>query len=104
MKTSKQELRQAFKRLDQELPPRMAAVIRWLRHPASRWVRIPAGIALILGGVLSVLPIFGLWMLPIGLLLLALDAQFLQRPMARFVMWCLHRLDQFRRRADARRK
>ena len=33
----------------------------------------PAGLLLILGGVLSFLPIRGIWMLPLGLLLLAED-------------------------------
>lgn len=94
----KQKLRQAFKRLDSELPPRLAGAMRWLRHPASRWVRIPAGIGLTIGGCLSILPVFGLWMLPLGLLLLAMDAPFLQAPMARFVGWGLDRLDWWRLR------
>ena len=100
MKTSKQELRKAFRRLDSELPPRLAGALRWLRHPDSRWVRVPAGLLLILGGLASFLPILGLWMLPLGLLLLAIDAPFLQRPMAGIVNRILNWLD--RRRARKR--
>src|SRR5262249_22278766 len=63
-------------RLDQllaALPPRLRSGIQWLLLPSSTWIRIPAGALLICGGVLSFLPILGLWMLPLGLLLLAED-------------------------------
>lgn len=98
MDVRKQELRKAFKRLDSELPPKLAATMRWLRHPDSRWVRIPAGLLLTLGGCLSILPVLGLWMLPLGLLLLAMDAPFLQAAMARFVGRILDFLDWWRSR------
>ena len=64
----------------------------------SRLVRIPAGIGLIAGGIFSFLPLLGAWMLPLGLLLLAADFPVLQRPMARFALWCLGLLDRFRSR------
>ncbi|MCR4523037.1 MULTISPECIES: hypothetical protein [Bosea] len=96
--SSRQELRRAFKRIERELPPRLAAGLRWLRHPESRLVRVPAGIALIAGGIFSFLPLLGAWMLPLGLLLLAADMPILQRPMARFALWCLSLLDRFRSR------
>lgn len=96
--SSRQELRRAFKHIERELPPRLAAGLRWLRHPDSRLVRIPAGIALIAGGIFSFLPLLGAWMLPLGLLLLAADIPILQRPMARFALWCLDLLDRFRSR------
>lgn len=86
MKTGKQALRQAFRRFEQEVPPWLGSGVRWLRHPASRWVRIPVGILLMLGGVFAILPGLGVWMLPLGLLLLAADIPFLQRPMARFTI------------------
>lgn len=92
-----QELRAAFKRLERDLPKRLASTLRWLRHPASRWARLPAGLALIFGGVFSFLPILGVWMLPLGLMLIAADVPFLQRPMARFTMWVMDRVDGFRK-------
>nr|WP_047579801.1 hypothetical protein [Methylobacterium sp. ZNC0032] len=94
----RQELRRAFKHIERELPPRLARSLRWLRHPDSRLIRIPAGIALIAGGIFSFLPVLGAWMLPLGLLLLAADIPILQRPMARFALWCLRLLDRFRSR------
>ena len=104
MTTGKHELRRAFKRLERNLPPRAGSVIRWLRHPASRWVRLPAGLVLVMGGILSILPFLGLWMLPLGLLLLAIDAPFLQRPMARFVSWGLDLWERRKARAAARER
>lgn len=38
-----------------------------------RRVRIPTAFLLILGGVFSFLPVLGIWMLPLGLMLLAVD-------------------------------
>jgi hypothetical protein len=55
------------------------------------WVRIPAGLALIVGGFLSILPVFGLWMLPFGLVLLAEDVPPLRRASGRVLAWIEHR-------------
>lgn len=89
----RQELRTAFKRVERSLPPRVASKLRWLRHPASRWVRLPSGVALAVGGVFSFLPVLGIWMLPLGLMLVAADVPFLRLPMARFTMWAIDRVD-----------
>ena len=91
-------LRQAFKRLEQEVPERVSSALRWLRHPASRLVRIPVGPLLILGGIFSILPGLGIWMLPLGLSLLASDVPFLQKPVARFTIWSAEKWAGLRRR------
>jgi len=70
-----------------KLSPRAAKFIGWLRKPSSRWVRIPIAILLILGGVFSILPVLGLWMLPLGLVLFAQDVPVLQKPIARMLGW-----------------
>jgi hypothetical protein len=74
-------------RLENELPESASGFLRWLREPSSRWVRIPMGILLIVGGLLSFLPILGLWMVPLGALLLAQDIPFLRRPVGRALVW-----------------
>ena len=76
-----------LRRLLRRLPSRMQAITRWLRKPASRWARIPAGILLIIGGCLAILPVFGLWMLPLGLMLLADDIPPLRRFRDRALDW-----------------
>jgi len=102
MSQGARELRFAFKRLERELPHRLASWMRWLRHPGSRWVRLPAGIVLIVGGIFSILPLLGLWMLPLGLMLIAADVPFLRGPMARLIMWGVGRLDRSRARRAKR--
>ncbi|MEH6949782.1 hypothetical protein V4R08_00225 [Nitrobacter sp. NHB1] len=69
------------------MPPRLAKFIGWVRKPSSRLVRIPLAIVLIVGGIFSFLPVLGLWMLPLGLILIAQDLPFLQGPMARMLGW-----------------
>jgi hypothetical protein len=76
-----------LERLIDRLPSALQATVRWLRRPSSRWVRIPVGLLLIVGGVLSVLPLLGLWMLPIGLVLLAEDVPLLRRWRDRMLNW-----------------
>lgn len=56
--------------------PRLGAALR----PGSR-VRLPVAVLLILGGLVGFLPVLGFWMLPLGLLLLAIDLPAL-RPVA----------------------
>ncbi|MCG6122545.1 MAG: hypothetical protein MEP57_07540 [Microvirga sp.] len=87
MSDSKRLLRQAFKKLEAEVPNWLGRALRWLRHPASRFVRIPAGLVFVVGGFLAFLPVLGLWMLPLGLMLIAYDVPVLQRPMSRFTLW-----------------
>lgn len=86
-----ERLNRQLDRIERELPRGVGRSIRWLRAPSSRWLRIPAGVVLILGGIFSILPILGLWMLPLGLLLLAQDLPFLRRPMGRALL-CIERL------------
>jgi hypothetical protein len=69
-----------IERLIDRLPgARLRAGVRWLRKPSAHWLRLPAGLLLIVGGLLSFLPILGIWMLPLGLLLLAEDVPAVRR-------------------------
>ena len=54
-------------------------------------MRVPAGVLLILGGFLAILPIFGLWMLPLGVVLLSDDVPPLRRMTGRILAWIEHR-------------
>lgn len=69
-------------------------------------VRLPVAILLILGGLLSILPFLGIWMLPLGLMLLAIDVPMLQRPVSRGVVRARRaaslRLRRLRRRSARR--
>ena len=81
------EIDRHFAWFESKLSPRLAKFVGWLRRPSSALVRIPLAILLVVGGVFSFLPILGLWMLPLGLLLIAQDVPFLQKPLARMLGW-----------------
>ncbi len=76
-------------RLERELErlqaasPRFGGLLARLRSPRARLVRIPVAVLLILCGFLGFLPVLGFWMVPLGLLLLALDIPALQGPVGR---------------------
>ncbi|MCP3390507.1 hypothetical protein NLM27_17145 [Bradyrhizobium sp. CCGB12] len=74
-------------RLVHRLPPRVGDTVTYLLKPSSRWVRIPSGALLIVGGVLSFLPILGVWMLPLGLALLAEDVPALRSSRSKVLDW-----------------
>jgi hypothetical protein len=76
-----------LERLIDRLPGRFRTAVRWLRKPSSRWVRIPAGVLLIGGGLLGMLPLLGFWMLPLGLILLAEDVPLLRTWRDRILTW-----------------
>ncbi len=73
--------------LCRHLPDRVQRALSWLRRPSSRWLRIPVGVLFILGGLLFILPLLGLWMLPVGLVLLAEDVRPLRRATDRALCW-----------------
>ena len=64
-----------------KLPVRLRSGVEWLREPSRRWLRLGAAVFLILGGFLSILPVFGLWMLPLGLALMSDDLPWLKVPL-----------------------
>jgi len=80
MGKSADRLNRLFDRLERRIPEVAARMLARVRRPEARWVRIPLGILLVLGGIFSFLPVLGIWMLPLGLLLLAVDIIFLQAP------------------------
>jgi hypothetical protein len=83
-------------RFEERLPVWIARKSRALREPQAKFVRIPTAGLLIFGGVFSFLPVLGIWMLPLGLLLLAVDMPTLRPPMARLLQWIERRWPQRR--------
>lgn len=76
-----------LERLIERLPRFLRSSVRWLRQPSLIWLRIPAGVLLIAGGLLSFLPILGLWMLPLGAMLLSDDLRSLRALRIRLLDW-----------------
>lgn len=101
-KESQMELDRHFAWFEAKLPAGPARFVNWLRKPSSRFVRIPMALLLILGGIFSILPVLGLWMLPLGLLLFAQDVPFLQKPMAQLLGWIERKWIERQRRKSMR--
>ena len=89
---SRKELDEAYEGLEKEAPDSVSRAIRWLRDPNARWVRVPLGVLLVLGGLVGpFVPVLGIELLPLGLLLLAEDVPFLRKPVARSTLWLEHK-------------
>jgi hypothetical protein len=96
--TARRERR--LEQLIDRLPKSWRSTARWLRQPSQRWLRICTGVLLIVGSFFSILPLFGLWMLPLGLVLLAEDIQVLRRALDRILEWIERRRPHWFRRAN----
>lgn len=83
----RRKLERQLDRIETQLPDLATGWLAWLRRPSHRLVRIPIGVLLVIGSVFSILPLLGMWMLPLGLMLLAIDVPFLQRPTTRMLSW-----------------
>ncbi|MCU0802600.1 MAG: hypothetical protein MUD11_12650 [Rhodobacteraceae bacterium] len=77
------------------LLPALRGPLRVLR--GNRWllVRLPLALVFIAGGLLSFLPFLGVWMLPFGLLLLAVDLPFLRGPISALMVRLRRRIGRW---------
>lgn len=96
----RKELEQAYDRLEQELPDRVRGLVRWVRHPNSRWVRLPLGVLFIAASFFWFLPVVGIEWLPLGLMLIAQDVPILRKPVARGMLWLLDKWKAIRKRRE----
>ena len=87
LKKTKDELDAHLERFEHRLPNSLGGFVRWLRKPGSAWVRVPLGLALILGGIVGFLPILGFWMVPLGFIVLARDIPFVRPPLIKLLDW-----------------
>jgi len=97
-----ERLHRRLDRLERRLPGWMARGFRRLREPSARSLRALVGLLLVAAGLLSFLPVLGLWMLPLGLLLLAQDLPPLRRPIRRALVLAELRWKRWRRRRAGR--
>lgn len=95
----KRRLIRQFEMLERRIPA-LQSPIRLLLRDSWTLVRLPLAILIIAGGLLSFLPFLGLWMLPLGVLLLAVDIPVLRPSASAFVIrgrrWTTERLRQLR--------
>ena len=94
----RRRLARQFHALERAAPPRLRGTIRAAQGTRALPVRVPAGLLLVAGGVFSFLPVLGLWMLPAGLLMLAVDLPPLRGPVSAAIIPVRRRWKTRRRR------
>ena len=85
-------------RFQNHIPTWVSHNLNRLRRKRAIWGRVPTGVALVGGGVLGFLPlpIVGIWMLPVGLALLAHDIPTMRRPMAHLLHFTNRKIEKRR--------
>jgi hypothetical protein len=79
------DLDDEMNRLIDRMPTKVGHAMRKVRSPEAAPYRIPAGVALTVGGVFGFLPILGFWMVPLGLAVMAQDVPVMRKPTAHLV-------------------
>jgi len=102
MTREEKRLGRQFDRLER-LVPGLHGRTGPLRSRGAMLFRVPLGILLVIGGIFSILPFLGLWMIPLGLLLLAIDLPFLRPHVNAAIIRGRRRVDLLRRRWWPRR-
>ena len=73
-----------------------------VRIPAHPLMRALLGIVLVFGGIFSFLPILGIWMLPLGVIILSIDSalirRFRRKSTVQLGRWLVQRWPNFARR------
>jgi hypothetical protein len=97
MTREQERLERQFDKLE-DLVPGLKGRTGPLRSRGAIFFRVPLGILLVLGGLFAVLPFLGLWMIPMGLLLLAIDLPFLRPHVNAAIIRGRRKIDLLRRR------
>jgi hypothetical protein len=95
---ARQKLDRYLDKLAVYLPGWLCRTVKLLREPERIVLRAFVSLLLIVGGVLSFLPVLGIWMLPLGLIIISQDLAFLQRPLATSLAWIERRWQSWRAR------
>ena len=77
------------------LVPVLRGPLTILRRDGLRLVRLPLALVFIACGFLWFLPVFGFWMLPLGLLLLAIDLPLLRGPISALLIRSRRRINRW---------
>ena len=79
------DLHEEMNRLQNHIPTWVGHNLNRLRGKRAIWVRVLTGVALIVAWGFLPLPLVGIWMLPVGLVLLAHDIPIVRAPIARLL-------------------
>ena len=101
MSKDEQRLQRQFEAIERSIPVG-ERLVRALRKNRYRYLRVPLALGLILGGFVGFLPVLGFWMLPAGLLLLAIDVPLLRPVVSAAMIRGRRRIELWRRRLRRR--
>src|ERR1700746_4103901 len=79
------DFHEEMNRFQNHIPTRVGHNLNRLRGERAIWMRVLAGVALIVAWGFLPLPLVGIWMLPVGLALLAHDIPTVRAPIARLL-------------------
>ena len=79
------DFHEEMNRLQNHIPTWVGHNLNRLRGKRAIWVRVLTGVALIVAWGFLPLPLVGIWMLPVGLVLLAHDIPIVRAPIARLL-------------------
>jgi hypothetical protein len=85
MTNRERRFQRQFDALARLIPP-LRGPMSTLRRDSWFPVRFPLALILIAGGFFAFLPVLGVWMLPLGLLLLAVDLPVLRGPISALII------------------
>lgn len=97
MTSRERRFQRQFEALERLAPP-LRGPMSTLRKDSWFPVRFPLALILIAGGVFSFLPLLGIWMLPLGLLLLAVDLPVLRGPISVLIIRARRRVKRWTHR------
>ena len=97
MKKRDDRLQRQFRAIERDAPFG-GRTLSSLRSDRYRLVRIPLAVVLVLGGLAGFLPVLGFWMVPVGLLLMAVDIPALRPCVSAAVILIRRRFHILRRR------
>jgi len=103
VKKETRRLHRQFEALARAMPVTRPVTERLLRD-GMRVVRLPFAFVLIVGGCLSFLPVLGIWMLPLGVMLLAVDVPLIRPTVSANFIRGRRRLSVFWRERIRRRR
>lgn len=92
-----------FEMLSRLFPPLRGPLVT-LRRDRWRVVRLPLAVIFTIGGLFWFLPVLGIWMLPVGLLLLAVDLPRLRGPISALLIRARRRISRWRSQWRARNR
>ena len=78
--------------------PLRQGFVEGLMAPGLRTRRLTMGVLLVIGGMFGALPVLGFWMLPLGLLILAVDMAVLREPVSAMTIRMRRMIRRLRRR------